>query len=210
MTTKPIIAIIGGGNMGSSIISGLLKNDYPPQNLWVAEQNLDRLAQLKQTFSIHTSQDNVQAIKKADVVVFAVKPQVMAEVIKPLAKTLEASKPLIISIAAGVKISSIQKWLSKTAAIVRAMPNTPALIGCGMTALFANSEVSAAKKLTAELILRALGQVTWLDNEALIDVATAVSGSGPAYYFLIMEAMEQAAITLGLDAERARLLTNIV
>jgi len=151
--------------------------------------------------------DNNEAIQLADIVVFAVKPQQMQAVCKQVQATLQAKQPLVISVAAGIRTTDINRWLGGQATIVRAMPNTPSLIQSGATGLFANKQVSSEQKIQAENILRAAGITIWVNEETLIDSVTALSGSGPAYYFLFMEAMQQAGEQLGLDAEAAKLLT---
>lgn len=205
--TSPIIAIIGAGNMGSSLIGGLIQHGHSPNNLIATDQSHERLAELATTFNIRTATDNQTAAEIADVIIFAIKPQVFSAVATPLCKTVQHKKPLIISIAAGVRESSIQKWLGGELAIVRAMPNTPALIGCGATGMFANKQVSMEQLELAKSILEAVGIVVTVDSESLIDTVTAVSGSGPAYFFLVMEAMQHAAEELGLPKEVAKQLT---
>lgn len=204
---SPVIAIIGSGNMGSSLIIGLIKNGHPKSHLWATDPAPEKLAHLKKTFDIHTTDDNEAAVLAADVVIFAIKPQLFAQVAQSLHRPIQQRKPLVISIAAGIREQHIQQWLGGDVSIVRTMPNTPALIGCGATALFANSFVSAEQHSLADSILRAVGITVWLQDEKLLDTVTALSGSGPAYFFLIMEAMQDAAVSLGLPADIARLLT---
>lgn len=203
----PAIAVIGVGNMGASLIAGLIKDGYPNDKIWGTDQDPMRLKQLQQTFAIHVTDDNKKAVTQADVVIFAIKPQLFASVTTELAASIQAKKPLVISIAAGITEASIQHWLQGNVAIVRAMPNTPALIGCGATALYANTFVDTEARNLAESILRAVGIVVWLENETLMDTVTALSGSGPAYFFFIMQALQEAAIQLGLPQETARILT---
>lgn len=205
--TAPVISIIGAGNMGSSLIGGLINNGYSSDKLWASDTNEERLAYLQQAFHIHTTTDNNKAAQVADVIIFAIKPQLFATVATGSANDVQIRKPLVISIAAGMREASIQHWLGDKLAIVRAMPNTPALIGCGATALYANEYVSTEQRSIAESILRAVGVVVWLKDEKLMDAVTALSGSGPAYFFLMMETLQQAAEQLGLPSETARLLT---
>ncbi len=205
--TTPVIALIGAGNMGNSLISGLIHNGHPADKLWAADVSKEKLDQLQQTFSIHTTTHNVKAAEAADIIVFAVKPQLFANVAMELANVVQKNKPLILSIAAGVRESSISGWLGDKTAIVRAMPNTPALIGCGATSLFANAYVTDEQRRLAESILRSVGVAIWLLEEKWMDIVTALSGSGPAYFFLMMESLQQAAEQLGLPDETARLLT---
>ncbi|MFZ2314818.1 MAG: pyrroline-5-carboxylate reductase [Gammaproteobacteria bacterium] len=205
--TTPTIAIIGAGNMGLSLIGGLIKDQHPPSHIIAADPSVEKLTQLEQRFSIKTTSDNKAAVIAADVVIFAVKPQYFANVAKELAPIMQDHHPLVISIAAGIRISHIQHWLGDHIAIVRSMPNTPALIGCGATALYANDYVSAEQRNLAESMLRAVGITIWLEKEALMDTVTALSGSGPAYFFLMMESLQAAAEEMGLPTETARLLT---
>ncbi len=205
--TTATIAIIGAGHMGGSLLGGLIANQYPPNNLWVAEPEVNKLSQYKSQFKVQTTSNNHEAINHADVVILAIKPQIFATVAQDIAKTIQEKKPLIISIAAGIREESIQKWLGGNLSVVRAMPNTPALIGCGATAFFANKLTSEKQSDLAESILRAVGMVVKIEDEKLMDVITPLSGSGPAYFFLVIEAMQNAAIELGLPKETARLLT---
>lgn len=203
----PVIAFIGAGNMGSSLIGGLINNGHPTDKIWANDIDEEKLAAMQQRFGIHVTMENQTAIAIADVIVFAIKPQVYAHVVSPLKEIIQQRKPLIISIAAGVREASIQQWLGGHIGIVRAMPNTPALISCGASALYANTFVSHEERNLAESILRAVGVVVWLTEEALMDAVTALSGSGPAYLFLVMEALQQTAEQLGLPSDIARLLT---
>ena len=203
----PVIAIIGAGNMGSSLIGGLIQNGHPSHQLWASDPSEEKLSDLKLRFNVNTTVDNRKAIESADIVVFAVKPQLLQTVATTVAPLIQANKPLVLSIAAGIRISSLQQWLGSHVAIVRAMPNTPALIGCGATALYANHHVNHTQHNMAESILRSVGVVVWLADEQLMDAVTALSGSGPAYFFLMMEILQDVAEQLGLDNESARLLT---
>ena len=200
------ITFIGAGNMSRSLIAGLSQGETQ-HNIRISDPNETQLADIQAHWSgITAFSDNIEAITGADVVVLAVKPQLMEIVCEPLQTTVSTEKPLIISIAAGINSSNLSKWLDEDAAIVRCMPNTPSLVQSGMTGLFANAQVSEEQSNLAESILRAVGSTLWLDQEDKIDAVTAVSGSGPAYYFLVMEAMQTAAQELGLSAEEARLL----
>lgn len=201
------IAFIGGGNMATSIIGGLIKQgDVNPQLIHVADPNEEQRLHLEETFNVHTYADGNEATLNADVVVLAVKPQVMQPVLASLENTLKQQRSLLISIAAGVSTQSLQQW-SSCEAVVRCMPNTPALIGLGATGLYATNEVSLEQRQLADSLLRAVGTTVWLKEEADIDSVTAISGSGPAYFFLLIEAMMDAGQQLGLSAEAARLLT---
>ncbi|MFW2372364.1 MAG: pyrroline-5-carboxylate reductase [Gammaproteobacteria bacterium] len=197
------ISFIGGGNMATSLIGGLIANQFPAHNITVAEPDQGKLDQLHQRFAIHTSTSNQQAIADSDVVLLAIKPQIIQTVCKDLAATIQQTKPLIISIAAGIRSTDINRWLGNNSAIVRCMPNTPALIQCGASGLFANQQVTAEQHRTAEQILSAAGITLWVNDETLLDAVTAVSGSGPAYFFLLIEAMQKTGQQLGLDADTA-------
>lgn len=200
------ITFIGGGNMATSLVGGLIADHYPAERITVTDPAADRREWLSQRFGIRTAGDNRAAIESADVVVLAVKPQVMHEVIAELAATLEQRRPLVVSIAAGVRESDISRWLGYRGPVVRCMPNTPALLQSGVSVLYPNAQVEPAQRDIAESILRAVGTVIWIDDEALMNTVTAISGSGPAYFFRFMEAMEDAAVVRGLEREKARLL----
>jgi pyrroline-5-carboxylate reductase len=202
------IGFIGGGNMASSLMSGLIASGHPADQLWASDINADTLAHLAATLNVHTSSSNDDTINAVDVLVLAVKPQVLAEVAKNAAALVQQRKTLIISIAAGINQHSLSQWLGEEIAIVRCMPNTPALVLTSATALHANSNVTAKQRNLAETILRSVGIALWVEEESELDAVTAVSGSGPAYYFLLMEAMEKTALELGLSAETARLLVQ--
>ena len=199
------IVFIGGGNMARSLIGGLVADGLSADNIHVLDTQKAVLQTLKQTFAVQVHEDLASAVASADVIVLAVKPQQMQDGVKSLA-TVWPANALLISIAAGIRLADLGRWLQKDAAIVRAMPNTPSLVQAGATALFANNHVSEQQREQAEAILRAVGLALWLDNETKMDAVTALSGSGPAYFFLVMEAMENAAIELGLPQETARLL----
>lgn len=203
----PTIAMIGAGNMGSSLIGGLINDKHPSDKIWASDASDEKLAYLQRTFLIHTTTDNIKAVQAADVVILAIKPQIFPTVLAGLKNEIQIRKPLVISVAAGIREASIQHSLGGNIPIVRCMPNTPALICCGATALFANQYVSVQQRDIAESILRAAGLVVWLNDESLMDTVTALSGSGPAYFFLMMEALQQAAEELGLPNDVARLLT---
>ena len=203
---NPSIAFIGGGNMASSLIGGMLAAGTPPESILVAEPSDDQRQNLSQQFGINTSANNLDVLTY-DVVVLAVKPQVLQVVCRELANAEDAAGPLYVSIAAGIRSNSIERWLGGNAAIVRCMPNTPALLQCGATALYANTAVTEEQSKQAEDILQAAGITTWVDDETLLDAATALSGSGPAYFFLLMEAMQTAGIELGLDSDTAKQLS---
>ncbi len=200
------IALIGCGNMGRCLLSGLIADGYSIQRLRVSDVRADRLRLITNRFPVSTSTDNTRIIQGADVVVLAVKPEVMKTVATTLAAAIGWQRPLVISIAAGISTRSLSQWLGPEVAIVRAMPNTPALVGSGAAALFANKFVQQQHREIAELVFRAVGLTVWLDDETFMDAVTAVSGSGPAYFFLLMELMERSAIGMGLPRDLARLL----
>lgn len=204
--SKPTLAFIGGGNMATSLVGGLIQKGYHADAIIVSDPLPENQQRLKADFGIRTTGDNHQAVADAAVVLIAVKPQIMKAVAETLAPAL-GHHPLVISIAAGIPISALQNWLGEQTPIVRCMPNTPALLQAGAAGLFATTLVSAEQKQLAEDILSAVGIAKWLNSEADIDAVTAVSGSGPAYYFLMMEVMEKIGVELGLDAETARQLT---
>ncbi len=201
------VTFIGCGNMGRSLIGGLIANGLPVNSITGTDLNAEQRQATASQYNIEVLEDNQQAIKDADVVVLAVKPQSMQDALESIKAPLSLEKPLLISIAAGIKLSDLGKWAGKDLAIVRAMPNTPALIQAGATALCSNQITSGAQRDLAETIMRSVGLALWLDDESLMDTVTALSGSGPAYYFLIMEVMEKAALQLGLPQEQARILT---
>lgn len=202
---KNIITFIGGGNMARSLIGGLIETGMPPNKLRVADPVSDPLAA---QFPVQRFTDNLAAIKDSQVVVLAVKPQILMDVTAELASVLTTPFPLFISIAAGIRLQDLNRWLGfdLPLPIVRVMPNTPALVRSSASALFANPHVSQTQRALAENILRAVGLTIWLDDENQMDTVTALSGSGPAYFFLMLEVLENAAIDLGLPQKTARLL----
>jgi pyrroline-5-carboxylate reductase len=201
------IAFIGCGNMSRSLIGGLIANGVKPEQLIATDLDEDQRDVISKQFNITTLADNNEAIATADVVLLAVKPQAMHEVVSEIAESIKDTSKLIISIAAGINLDSIINWLGSSAAVVRVMPNTPALIQAGAAALYANEHTSESQKNIAEAMMRSVGTAIWLDSEEQMDAVTALSGSGPAYYFYFMEAIEKAAIEMGLSEEHARLLT---
>ncbi|MGB3624113.1 MAG: pyrroline-5-carboxylate reductase [Ketobacter sp.] len=205
MTMK--ITFIGAGNMASSLAGGLIAKGTDPINITLSDINEQQLQQARRTLQVNTTRDNVNACQKADVVVLAVKPQVMDEVLEPVKAILQQRKPLIISIAAGITLGKMEAILGADMPIVRCMPNTPALVESGATGLFANQQVSELQREQARSIMTAVGLALWVDNEDQIDAVTALSGSGPAYFFLVMEAMVAAGKELGLSEQVAKQLT---
>lgn len=207
LAQKPTtITFIGAGNMARSLIVGLLQ-DNANVALRVADPDQNQLDAIRLHWpDVKTTSDNTEAMQGADVVVLAVKPQIMREVAQGLAEQAQRSHPLFISVAAGIREQALNGWLGGNLPIVRCMPNTPALVQAGATGLYANQHTSEAQRSMAESILRAVGITLWFDDESKLDAVTAVSGSGPAYFFLVMEAMQAAAEKLGIRAEDAHLL----
>ena len=194
------IGFIGGGNMATALIGGLAGKLTAGANIHVVDVNAGALKKLEQQFGVTSAQQIGSALNQAEVIVLAVKPQQMKDVVAQLKPHL--SSQLVLSIAAGIRAVDLSRWLGGHAAIVRTMPNTPALIGQGITGMVALAGVSDAQRAAADAIMRAVGATVWLDDEALIDPVTAVSGSGPAYVFYFIEAMQQAALEMGLSAEQ--------
>ena len=201
------IGFIGGGNMATSLIGGLVATGTAPGTIWVSDPETPKLDALTRRFGINASGDNGVVASRCATVVLAVKPQIMNTVVQALAPVLGEHRPLLVSIAAGVREADINRWAGGDMAIVRTMPNTPALVGCGATALFANAKVDPAQRERAGAILAAVGITIWVGDEAQLDAVTALSGSGPAYYFLLMEIMQATGEAMGLDADAARRLT---
>lgn len=205
-TSESTIAFIGGGNMARSLIGGLLARGTAAADIRVSEP-VDALRDaLARDFGVAVGADNTEAAAPAGLWLLAVKPQVMRAVCEALAPLAQAQRPLVVSIAAGITAAQMQRWLGGGVAVVRAMPNTPALLGAGITGLFASSEVDANGRERAANLLASAGKTAWIESEAQMDAVTAVSGSGPAYIFLLAEAMEAAALAEGLPAEAARAL----
>ncbi|TCT21942.1 pyrroline-5-carboxylate reductase [Thiobaca trueperi] len=193
--------------MATSLIAGLIADGQAPDSLQIADPSQDRRNSLESRFGVRAFAQNADAIAGAETVVICVKPQLAAAVCRDIATPLKSGRPLVISVMAGVPEQAMQRWFGTTLPIVRAMPNTPAMVQSGAIGLHASPEVDAEGRNRAETILRAVGLIRWVADETQIDAVTAISGSGPAYFFLFMEAMEAAGIDLGLDAETARLLT---
>lgn len=200
------IGFIGAGNMANSLIRGLIAKGTAAADIWAADLDTGKLGLLADQCGIQTG-DNSAVAAEADLIVLAVKPQVMKSVCLSLAADLKGRTPLLISIAAGITTAQLETWLGDSAAIVRCMPNTPALVGRGASGLFANERVSAEQRQLAQECISAVGFASWVEKDTDIDIVTAVSGSGPAYFFLFMEAMQASAIEMGLSEELARELT---
>jgi len=194
--------------MATSLIGGLLANGFQSSNITACDIDDDKLTSLSEQFGIATTTDSRAAVTNADIIILAVKPQVMQGVCEQLAGNPQISKSLFISIAAGIEEQSIDHWLGGNQAIVRCMPNTPALVQLGATGLYANSRVNNAQRSVAEAILGAVGITVWIDQESALDAVTAISGSGPAYFFYFIELLQQAGENLGLSKDVAALLAR--
>ncbi len=203
-----VLGFIGAGNMAGSLMAGLLADAWPADKIWAADIDAQRMADLEDRLGIHAETDNKIVASKANILVLAVKPQIMQQVVREIAPLVQQRQPLVISVAAGITLDALNTWLGGGVALVRTMPNTPALVRSGATALLANEHSTENHRNQAEAILRSVGMTVWLEEESQLDTVTALSGSGPAYFFLLMEAMEQAAVAMGLEPETARLLTQ--
>jgi pyrroline-5-carboxylate reductase len=200
------ICFIGGGNMARALISGMLKQGFPPVQISVIESDAQKRADLSLDYGVHVT-DQLPSVAASDIVVLAVKPQQLRDVSIFLGSLIRHQ--LLISIAAGVRITDLSRWLGGYQTIVRVMPNTPAQIQLGISALLAAPAVSTSQRQQAEALLQAVGQTLWLDNEEKMDAVTAISGSGPAYVFYLIEALQDAAMILGFPEEQARMLSQL-
>ena len=200
------ITFIGGGNMARSLVGGLISTGVDPQQISIAEPRAEAREELERDFGVRTFAEGTDAVAGAEIVVLAVKPQILPGVCKELAEAVAKAQPLIVSIAAGIRTDQLQRWLGEGTAVVRCMPNTPALIGAGATGLYATDKVDAAQREQAEALLKTAGVAAWVDDEEQIDTVTGIAGSAPAYYFLLVEALEDAAVARGLPRETARKL----
>jgi pyrroline-5-carboxylate reductase len=200
------ITLIGGGNMARGLIGGLLGQGANPALITVSDPVASGRAALERDFAVRTTDDNSAAAGGADVVVLAVKPQQMSPVARALAPALAPRPPLVISVAAGIRARDLERWLGPGVPVVRAMPNRPALIGAGASGLYAGASVGLAQRALAEQVLRASGLCVWVKSENDLDLVTALSGSGPAYFFRLAELMADAAIAQGLEPATARQL----
>lgn len=206
--TDSSIAFIGGGNMARSLIAGLVRQGTDPARIHVAEPQAAVRTALAGEFGVSVHAEAGAAAAQAPVWLLAVKPQVLREVCASLQARAQATAPLVISIAAGITSAQLERWLGGAVPVVRAMPNTPALLGAGVTGLFATAQVTAPQRTQADAVLTTAGRTVWVDDEALMDSVTAVSGSGPAYVFLLAEAMEAAGVAQGLPVAAARTLVQ--
>lgn len=206
MSTDPTLTVfIGGGNMATAILGGLIQQGTPREDICVIEPNAQQREHLKQAYGIQTQEQASDILAQAKILVWAIKPQIFHEAVQPIKPFLSASSPLHISVAAGIKAQSIASWLG-TERIVRVMPNTPALVRQGITGMYAMNAVSQADRQAADTLLQSVGQTVWVEQESQLDGVVAVSGSGPAYAFYLIEAMQQAGQDLGLSAEQSRQL----
>ncbi len=206
MENKTVIGFIGAGNMAYALIKGLLSNGFDAKNINVSDSNEELLINRESELKITTYSDNNSLLDNSDIVVFAVKPQVLSIVCLQLKNKVKPNH-LFVSIVAGIRGNDINRWLGGNFALVRTMPNTPALFQSGVTGLFANDLVSNQQKELVTSILSSVGECFWVDDEKLIDAITAISGSGPAYFFLLMQSITQAATALGLDEITANSLS---
>lgn len=207
MDKYPVIGFIGGGNMAQSLIHGLMESDFDSKRIWVADHHEKNLHKLASEYGIQTDPSNLNIANRAGILVLAVKPKDMRSLVIELKETLLKHRPLIVSIATGIHTTHFERWFGESMAIVRAMPNTPALLRAGATGLYANGRVTEEEKNLAESLLRAVGITVWVNHEHELDTVAALSGSGPAYFFLILEALQESAEALGLPKDIARLLT---
>ncbi len=203
---KKRIAFVGGGNMATCLIGGLIARGTLAASIAVAEPVATQREALQRRFGIQAMATGADAVGEADLVVLAVKPQQMAEAARSIAAVVAQRKPLVISIAAGIRLADLARWLGPGVPLVRTMPNLPALIDAGVSALYAGDEVGAEARADAEAILSACGRTVWVPAEEQMDAVTAVSGTGPAYFFLLIEVLQAAAVELGLDPVTARTL----
>ena len=206
MENKTVIGFIGAGNMAYALIKGLLNNGFDTNQINISDTNEELLQSRESELKVTTYSDNTSLLSNSDIIFFAVKPQVLSSVCLEL-KGVVKSKHLFVSIVAGIRSSDINRWLGGNFSLIRTMPNTPALFQTGVTGLFANELVNNEQKSLVSSILSSVGECFWVDEEKLIDAITAISGSGPAYFFLLMESMKQAGMALGLDEETANSLS---
>jgi len=200
------VTVLGGGHMGRALLTGLLRSGVRPERLSVGESSEAARLALARELGVSADADNARAVDGAAVVVLAVKPQQAQEVVCALAPLLRTQRPLLLSVAAGVRIRTLEGWCGPGVPVARAMPNRPALLGAGATALYAPPSIGGEQRAAAERIARAVGEAVWVSEEDLLEVVTALSGSGPAYFFLLAELMAEAAAGLGLPAPTAQRL----
>jgi len=204
MHTDPTIGFIGAGNMAAALIGGMIHHGRDPKRIMVFDPDDSKTTALRERHGVAAAADNPQVLRDCDIVVLAVKPQIMRDALTPLAAELPAPAPLIISVAAGIRVGSIEQWLGEALSVIRVMPNTPALVGAGASGLYANARVTAEQRAAAEALMQSVGITAWVDDEQQLDTVTGIAGSGPAYFMLFMEAMVAAAAARGLDRDTAR------
>lgn len=192
--------------MASAIIGGMLDSGFKGADIWVSAPDDSHLQSIRKRFGVSVTTDNRYCAQQADIVILAVKPQVMADVCRDIAPVVQNTRPLMVSIAAGLEAGTLDEWLGGGLPLVRVMPNTPSLVGKGAAGLFANDQVSDKQKQSVEAVFSSIGSALWVEEENLLHAVTALSGSGPAYFFLMLEALEEAATEAGIEAETARKL----
>jgi pyrroline-5-carboxylate reductase len=208
MNSNTKVAFIGAGNMCRAIVNGLVNKGFDAASIIVANPSPEKRVALANEFGVQETADNIVAAKFADVIILCVKPHLICTVAAQLREQIDINNKCFISVAAGCTVSQMEQALGDHVAIIRAMPNTPAQLGLGVTGLYANASVTSEQKATADQLMQAIGIVTWLEQEAKIDDIISVSGSGPAYFFLFMEAMEKQAIAQGFSPEQSRQLVQ--
>lgn len=206
MQANTTIGFIGAGNMAAAIIGGLVAKGRHPDSILAFDPDAAKTDKLREELAIRVADGNESVLNRCGVVVLAVKPQVMRDVLAPLAGALPGTPPLIISVAAGIRVASIEKWLDRSLAVIRVMPNTPALVGAGASGLYANDQVTPDQRDAAESLMQSVGITAWVGDERQLDTITGIAGSGPAYFMLFMEAMVDAAAARGLDPDVAHKL----
>lgn len=202
-----MIGFIGAGNMARSLAGGLIAQGIAPQNILMSDTQATALEQVQQTLGVQTTLNNATVIQQAHTVILALKPQGMKKLLESIQTTAQTARPLLISIAAGISCASLHRWLGQPLPLVRCMPNTPALVQMAATALYATTQTTTQQRQQAEQILSAVGLAVWVEEEIQLDAVTALSGSGPAYFFYLMEAMIQAGEKMGLSATLSQQLT---
>lgn len=205
---RPNISFIGVGNMAGAIIAGMCRNGFQAAQILGTTRSAESAARAAEAFGIQVINDNAQAVQFADVLVLAVKPQMMQSTCTALAAEAQARKPLVVSVAAGISAQDIAHWLGGDLAVIRCMPNTPALVGAGMSGLYANAQTSAEQKVLVEDMFRAVGKTLWVEEEQQMHIVTAISGSGPAYFFRFVEALISAGTAHGLNSTQAHQLAT--
>jgi len=201
------LTILGAGNMGRALVGGLLRRGMRPEQIAVGDSHEPARAALSRDLGIAATADNAAAISRADLIVLAVKPHQAQALLTTLAAQLQQRRPIVLSIAAGVRIQALQSWCGAGVPVIRAMPNRPAFVGAGITGLFAPAGIDASRRAIAAQIMQSVGEIVWVETEDALDVVTGLSGSGPAYFFLLAEAMSKAGVELGLSEETARRLS---